>query len=80
MSVEDLEENALNLGEEIDVLSDDLADVEEAVFDEDGEEYDDDWFEERSIQFDEDSPELSQAMFKAFKCSVAQRNRRKKNA
>ena len=35
MSVEDLEENALNLGEEIDVLSDDLADVEEAVFDED---------------------------------------------
>ena len=45
MSVEDLEENALSLGEEIDVLSDDLADVEEAVFDEDGEEYDDDWFE-----------------------------------
>lgn len=45
MSVEDLEENALNLGEEIDVLSDDLADVEEAVFDEDGEDYDDDWFE-----------------------------------
>ena len=45
MSVEDLEENALNLGEEIDVLSNDLADVEEAVFDEDGEEYDDDWFE-----------------------------------
>lgn len=44
MSVEDLEENALNLGEEIDVLSDDLADVEEAVFDED-EDYDDDWFE-----------------------------------
>ena len=34
----------------------------------------------RSIQFDEDSPELSQAMFKAFKCSVAQRNRKKKNA
>ena len=46
MSVEDLEENALNLGEEIDVLSDDLADVEEAVFDEDeAEDYDDDWFE-----------------------------------
>ena len=33
----------------------------------------------REIQFDEDSPELSPAMFKAFKCSVAQRNRRKKN-
>ena len=46
MSVEDLEENALNLGEEIDVLSDDLADVEEVVFDEDGDaDYDDDWFE-----------------------------------
>ena len=45
MSVEDLEENALNLGEEIDVLSDDLADVEEAVFDEDGDSCDDDWFE-----------------------------------
>ena len=49
MSVEDLEENALNLGEEIDVLSDDLADVEEVIFDEDededDEEYDDDWFE-----------------------------------
>lgn len=35
---------------------------------------------EREIQFDEDSPELSPAMFKAFQCSVAQRNRRKKNA
>lgn len=47
MSVEDLEENALNLGEEIDVLSDDLADVEDVIFDEDedDEDYDDDWFE-----------------------------------
>ena len=45
MSVEDLEENALNLGEEIDVLSDDLADVESIVYDEDDEDYDDDWFE-----------------------------------
>lgn len=47
MSVEDLEENALNLGEEIDVLSDDLADVEEVVFDEDedGGDFDDDWFQ-----------------------------------
>lgn len=49
LSVEDLEENALNLGEEIDVLSDDLADVEDVVFDEDededDEDYDDDWFE-----------------------------------
>lgn len=43
-----------------------LAEVREAV--------------KREIQFDEDSPELSPAMYKAFKCSVAQRNRRKKNA
>lgn len=30
------------------------------------------------IVFDEDSPELSPAMYKAFKCSVIQRNRKKK--
>ena len=49
LSIEDLEENALALGEEIDVLSDDLADVESVVFDEDededDEDFDDDWFE-----------------------------------
>ena len=54
LSLEDLEENSLALGEEIDVLSDDLADVEAVVFDDeededyeedDEEEYDDDWFE-----------------------------------
>ena len=48
LSIEDLEENALALGEEIVVLSDDLADVESVVFDEDEndeEDYDDDWFE-----------------------------------
>ncbi len=33
----------------------------------------------RPIVFDEDSPELSPAMYKAFKSSVIQRNR-KKNA
>ena len=32
----------------------------------------------REIQFDEDSPELSPAMYKAFRCSVTQRNRRKR--
>ena len=41
--ISDLEENALALGEEIDVLSDDLADVESVVFDED--EDDEDYFE-----------------------------------
>lgn len=30
------------------------------------------------ITFDEDSPELSPAMYKAFKSSVIQRNRQKK--
>lgn len=42
MSIEDLEENALALGEEIDVLSDDLADVESVVFDDEDEDEEDD--------------------------------------
>ena len=47
MSIEDLEENDLDLGEEIDVLSDDLADVEAVVFDEDfDEDEDEDWEDE----------------------------------
>ena len=51
LSIEDLEENTQALGEEIDVPSDDLSDVEDVVFDEDedededDEDYDDDWFE-----------------------------------
>ena len=45
MSVEALEEGAAGLSEEIDALSDDLADVEKIVFDEDEDGYDDDWFE-----------------------------------
>ena len=51
LSIEDLEENTQALGEEIDVLSDDLSDVEDVVFDEDedededDEDYDDDCFE-----------------------------------
>ena len=32
---------------------------------------------QRAIVFDEDSPEMSPAMVKAFKCAVMQRNRRK---
>ena len=42
LSIEDLEENALALGEEIDALSDDLADVESVLFDEDEDDMDDD--------------------------------------
>ena len=38
LDVEDLEENSYDLAEEIDALSDDLADVEDIIFDE----YDDD--------------------------------------
>ena len=45
MSIEDLEENDLDLGEEIDVLSDDLADVEEIVFGDDFDEEDEESFE-----------------------------------
>ncbi len=68
LSLEDLEENALALGEEIDALSDDLEDVEDLVYDEDedecdcedDEDYDDDWFEvecpncEEPLVIDED--------------------------
>lgn len=32
----------------------------------------------REITFDEDCPELSPALYKAFQCAVAQRNRREK--
>ena len=45
LDIEDLEENALDLGDEIDAISDDLAAVEEIVYDEDecccGDDYDD---------------------------------------
>jgi len=45
LDIEDLEENALDLGDEIDAISDDLAAVEEIVYDEEecccGDEYDD---------------------------------------
>ena len=54
MSVEDLEENALNLGEEIDVLSDDLADVEAVVFEDEDEDYDDDDEDEEDEDYDDD--------------------------
>ena len=50
MTIEDLEESVENLGEELDAVSDDLSDVEEAVFEDDDEEDDcccgdDDFFE-----------------------------------
>ena len=49
MSIEDLEENAEALGEELDAVTDDLADVEKAVFEDDEDDCccdeDDDFFE-----------------------------------
>ncbi len=46
LSIEELEETAADLGEEIDAISDDLSDVEEVVFDEDDEDdFDEDFFE-----------------------------------
>ena len=55
MSIEDLEENTTALGEELDAVSDDLADVEEILYEEDedededecccGEDDEDDFFE-----------------------------------
>lgn len=56
LSLEDMEENALNLGEEIDALSDDLADVESIVYDEeedDGDEDEEDGFEVECPNCDE---------------------------
>ncbi len=38
IKIDDIEENALNLGEEIDALSDDLADVEDVLFPDDDDE------------------------------------------
>jgi len=54
LSIEDLEENSQALGEEIDVLSDDLADVESIVYDEDEDDEDEeDGFEVECPNCDE---------------------------
>ena len=54
LSLEDMEENALNPGEEIDALSDDLADVESIVYDEDEDDEDEeDGFEVECPNCDE---------------------------
>ena len=44
MSIEDLEENATAMGEEIDAISDDLSDVEEIVYEDDDEDDDEEEF------------------------------------
>ncbi len=43
LSIEDLESNTAELGEEIDALSDDLGDVEDLVYDDDDEDEDEDF-------------------------------------
>ena len=78
LSIEDLEENTQALGEEIDVLSDDLSDVEDVVFDEDedededDEDYDDDWFEVECPTCEEplviDDKALADGMIHCPKC------------
>ncbi|MGE4483516.1 MAG: CD1247 N-terminal domain-containing protein [Oscillospiraceae bacterium] len=50
--LEDIEENALDIGDELDAISDDLADVENYVFGEDEDEDDED--EDDDYEFDED--------------------------
>ena len=78
LAIEDLEENSLALGEEIDVLSDDLADVEDIVFDDedededDEEDFDDDWFEVECPSCDEvlvvDEDALEEGYIKCPNC------------
>jgi len=58
MSIEDLEENDLDLGEEIDALSDDLADVEEVVF---GDDFDED--EDEEDYFEVECPNCEEPLF-----------------
>ena len=80
LAIEDLEENSLALGEEIDVLSDDLADVEDIVFDDedededDEEEFDDDWFEVECPSCDEvlvvDEDALEEGYIKCPNCDT----------
>ena len=83
LAIEDLEENSLALGEEIDVLSDDLADVEAVVFDDededdydedDEEEFDDDWFEVECPNCDEvlvvDEDALEEGYIKCPNCET----------
>ena len=61
MSIEDLEENAEALGEEIDAISDDLSDVEKAVFD-DADEDDDDCCCDDDDFFEVDCPNCGETL------------------
>ena len=53
VEIEDLNENALDIGEELDAISSDLADVEEYLFDDDDDDYDD-YDDDDFMDFDDD--------------------------
>jgi len=57
--IADIEENALDLAEEIDAISDDLADVEDVVFEDDDDDYDYDDDDEDDEDDDEDEEMFS---------------------
>ena len=61
MSIEDLEENTVALGEELDAVSDDLSDVEKAVF-EDEDEDDDCCCDEDDDFFEVDCPNCGETL------------------
>ena len=78
LSIEDLEENSMALGEEIDALSDDLADVENYVFDDEDSDLageDDDFFEVECPNCEEplviDDEALSKGMITCPNCDTA---------
>ena len=61
--IEELSENALDIGEELDAISDDLADVEEFLFDDDYNDNDYDDFDEEDIDNDADVEEQCDCEF-----------------
>jgi ribosomal protein S27E len=63
MDIEDLEQNTFDLGEALDQVSDDLSDVEEIVYDEDG--WDDD---DEDDEDDEDEDEDDDTVFYEVTC------------
>ena len=62
LSIEDLEENTVALGEEIDAISDDLADVEKIVFDEEDEDECDCDCDDEDDFFETDCPNCGESL------------------
>ena len=61
--IEELNENALDIGEELDAISDDLADVEEFLF---GDDFDDDDYDDFDFDDDDDDDESDEECGCAF--------------